>query len=87
MKKPLIPYHFLVILAQSGFPTGQISAWMLLLAYLAYLQASRPQRATEAEVLRTLIVVVGLVLCVVALVAARAPDVATELVKHWPIVP
>jgi hypothetical protein len=41
----------------------------------------------EATVLRLPVVIVGLVLVVVALVAAGAPDQVAEALKVWPVVP
>lgn len=63
---------------------GVSHSWLIFLAYLAYLRAMRPQQSPETKVLRTLIIVVGLVLVIVALVAAGAPEVVTDVLKHWP---
>lgn len=61
--------------------------WMLFLLYLAWLRATRPQPHPSVTVLHTLIIAVALVLTVVALVAAGAPEAVVEMMKHWPIAP
>jgi hypothetical protein len=65
----------------------RIPTWLVFLAYLAYLRAMRPQQPPEARVLHSLIVVIGLVLVVVALVAAGAPENVGEAIQNWPIIP
>ncbi len=73
---------------QKSGPTAEhIPTWLVFLAYLAYLRAMRPQPPTEVVVLRTLIIIVGLVLVVVALVAAGSPEMAAKVIQHWPIIP
>lgn len=61
--------------------------WLVFLAYLAYLRAMRPQEAPEPGTLRLLIVVVGLILVVVALVAAGAPEQVAAVLHNWPVIP
>ena len=61
--------------------------WLALIAYLATLRATQPRPQTEAIVLRTLIIVVGIVLTVTALAAAGAPEVVAEVLQHWPLIP
>ena len=65
----------------------RVSPWMQFLAYLVLVRALRDRPATEQVVLRTLIVVVGLVLIVVALCAAGAPEVVGPVLQHWPLIP
>ncbi len=72
---------------KSGPTTEHIPTWLVFLAYLAYLRAMRPQSPTEVVVLRTLIIIVGLVLVVVAFVAAGSPETAAKVIQHWPIIP
>lgn len=67
--------------------TEGIPTWLVFVAYLAYLRSIRPQPPSEINVLRSLIIVTGLVLVVVALVAAGAPDEVSQVIKHWPIIP
>lgn len=61
--------------------------WLLFLAYLAWLRAMRRERSTPERVLRTLIITVGLVLVVVALGAAGAPEVVADVLQNWPLLP
>lgn len=65
----------------------QMPNWMLFLLYLAWLRATRPQPQSSVTVLTTLIIAVALVLTVVALVAAGAPEAVAEVLKHWPVLP
>lgn len=65
----------------------RMPTWLVFMAYLAYLRAMQPQRTPEVAVLRTFIIVVGLVLTVVALVAAGAPNMVVDAIKHWPLIP
>ena len=60
---------------------------LMFLAYVAYLRAMRLQFSPETKVLRTLIVVVGLVLTVVALVVAGKPNMVPEVLKYLPSIP
>lgn len=59
----------------------------LFLAYLAYLKAIRPSPPPEVSALRLLIVVTGLLLIVIALVAAGAADQIGSALTNWPIMP
>jgi hypothetical protein len=74
------------LLSQPKPQSEPMPAWLILIAYLAYLRAMQPQRPTEVIVLRTLILVVGFVLTVVAVVAAGAPEVVIDILKHWPVI-
>lgn len=65
----------------------RMPTWLVFIVYLAYLRAIQPQRIPEVTVMRTLIIVVGLVLTVVALVAAGAPNTVVDIIKHWPLIP
>lgn len=83
MDKNVVPY----LLTEQRPQSDRLPIWLILLMYLAYLHATQPRHPTEVVVLRTLILVVGLVLTVVAVVAAGAPEVIVEVVKHWPSLP
>ena len=65
----------------------RVSPWLQFLAYLVVIRALRERPTTEQAVLRILIIVVGLVLIVVALCAAGAPEVVEQVVQHWPLTP
>jgi hypothetical protein len=65
----------------------RMPTWLVFMIYLTYLRAIQPQRTPEVAVIRTLIIVVGLVLTVVALVAAGAPNTVVDIIKHWPLIP
>ena len=64
----------------------QSSDWLMLFAYLAYLRTVRAQQNPERVLLR-LISIVGIVLGIVALVVAGAPEKVSELIRLWPIMP
>ena len=68
-------------------PPADLPPWMIFLLYLAWLRAMRPQPPVTATVLRTLIIAVALVLVVVALVAAGAPEVVADVMQQWPLTP
>ena len=72
---------------RSDSPRERVSPWLQFLAYLVMVRALRDHPSTEQAVLRTLIVVVGLVLVVVALCAAGAPEVVGQVLQHWPLTP
>lgn len=78
----LIVYH-----CESCPEPKRVPTWLVFLAYLAYLRATRPQQARETGVLRSLIIVVGLVLVVVALVAAGSPENVGAALRNWPMIP
>ena len=64
--------------------------WLDLLAYLAYLrylQATRSQPPANVQISHVLIVAMALVLTVVALVAAGAPQYVVDILKYWPLHP
>ena len=61
--------------------------WLDYLAYLIFLNRIKPDMRPEAQVLLRLIAVVGIVLCVLALVAVGAPEHIGELLNHWPFIP
>ena len=65
----------------------QVSPWLQFLTYLVLVRALRDRPTTDQVVLRTLIVVIGLVLVVVALCAAGAPEVVVQVLQHWPLTP
>jgi hypothetical protein len=67
--------------------TEQFPTLPALLAYFAYLNATKPQCSPDVTVSRTLIIVVGLVLVVVALVAVGSPNAVVDVIKHWPLIP
>ena len=76
-----------LIASQSRGPQEDLSHSLLIFfAYVAYLRALRPQPSREAKVLRTLIVMVGLVLMTIALVAAGKPEMVIEVFKHLPAI-
>lgn len=78
-----------------------VEHWLAFLAYLAYLfLVYRSMQPTRSEppyemrglgrligALRLQITIVGLVLIVVALVAAAAPEEVVKVVSQWPILP
>ncbi len=80
MDKDERPY----LLSHATPQVERVPSWLILIAYLAYLRAMQPQRPTEVTVLRTLLLVVGLVLTVVALVTAGAPELVVEMLQQWP---
>jgi drug/metabolite transporter (DMT)-like permease len=87
MNRNLIPIVLIERIEGKRSQPADIPRWLVFLAYLAYLRAMRPHPPAEATVLRLLGVIVGLVLVVVALVAAGAPDQVAEALKAWPMVP
>jgi hypothetical protein len=61
--------------------------WLILIAYLAYLRAMRPRPIPETSALRILILTTGLVLVILALVIAGAPEQVAGVVANWPFLP
>ncbi len=66
---------------------GAMPHWMLFLAYLAYLRAMRSPRSLDTALWRTLIAVIGLLLVVVTLVIAGDPQLISDVIRHWPLIP
>lgn len=87
MKKNNERSLLVVIAQQSKLQSEHIPKWLVFLAYLAYLIAMRPQKSPEIGTLRTLIVIVGLVLSIVALVVAGTPEIVKDVIAHWPVMP
>lgn len=77
----------IVIIERKESEPGPMPHWMMFLLYLAWLRAVHPQPHISVTVLATLIISVALVLTVVALVAAGAPEMVAETLKNWPIAP
>ena len=84
MPKKRLQHHRNPLMRQQS---ERMPTWLVFMVYLAYLRAMQPERTPEVAVLRTLIIVVGLVLTVVALVAAGAPSTVVDIIKHWPLIP
>ena len=82
-------------------PLDHVEHWLAFLAYLAYLfLVYRSMHPTRSEppyemrglgrligALRLLIATAGMVLIVVALVAAAAPEEVVKVISQWPILP
>jgi hypothetical protein len=82
-------------------PLDHVEHWLTFLAYLAYLffvyRSMQPMRSEPPYemrglgrligALRLLIAIAGMVLIVVALVAAAAPEEVVKVISQWPILP
>src|SRR4051812_3776908 len=61
--------------------------WQELIILTILWRVMQPPPAADIRVIRALIISVSLMLVVVALVAVGAPQVVSQVLAHWPLIP